>query len=448
MIHNYKIIQGVSVVVEPITIEVDYLLKPNGIVMKDAFVVIEDGKYSYVGPKEEANVPRGSTKLQYHKTIATPAMINSHTHLPETLIRGISDDQDLHTWLYDHVWKVEPFMTKEDAEIGTLLGAAELLASGSIGFVDQFYFSNEIAQVVKETGLKALLAPSIFDGNAETKTVERAFAKNIEVLKAWNGYDNRIFVGFGPHAPYTLEEEDFTKIIEFANAHDTFIHTHVNETEKEVDEFKKIHGSSPLEYLNDMGVLHRVLAAHCVHLTDREITMLKKNKTTVLHNIQSNLKLGSGIAPIPSYIEEGINVVLGTDGCASNNNLSVMEEIKLVSLLFKGLNNNPKLIPARTAFAMATSNAGEIFPNGSYTGKIEEGHPADLTLIDLSKPHNTPIIDAFSNVVYSSNGSDVACTIANGKILYQDNEFLTLDIDVIQDRAQHAIERMMQEADY
>ncbi|MDH5404872.1 MAG: amidohydrolase [Candidatus Heimdallarchaeota archaeon] len=425
-----------------------WILHPQGSILENQIIHIEDNTFTYIGKYDGSKIPHGTDVYTFDKGLVVPPFVNAHTHIPETLIRGICDDQDLHEWLYNHVWKVEPQMNKHDAKIGALLGIAEMIQSGTIGFIDQFYFSNEIADAVSKTGVKAYLAPSIFEGNSETKTSEHALDKNIEVLKKWHGYDNRIFIGFGPHAPYSVDDEMYTRIFNLAEEYDTIIHTHLSETSREVNESKEKYDKSPIQKMHDLGILKRIIAAHCVHVSDEDLQILYKNRVTVLHNIQSNLKLGSGIARIPDMIAKGINVCLGTDGSASNNNLDMLEEVRLNTLIHKGLNSDPKLINSLSSLKMGTSNASKIFPNNSYSGEIKVGDPADLIVVDLSSVNNTPVINPISNWIFSSYGNNINMTIANGTILYENGEFMTLDIADIKTKAQKSIERMMSSADY
>ena len=392
-------------------IKAKYALKNNSDIIKDAEIEITGKLITYIG-KERSNRKEEFIYLNYPYGLVVPAFVNGHTHLPETLIRGLCDDEDLHTWLYDHVWRVEPNMTAEQAKIGASLGIAEMIRSGTIAFVDQYFYSNQIAEAVSESGVKAFLAPSIFEGNAETQTIEKAFQKNKEIFDNWHSHDNRIFIGFGPHAHYSVPEEWFKEIIAEAKQRNTKIHTHVSETEREVKEAKENYNLSPVAYLNKLEALDSVLAAHCIHMDDQDIALLHKNNVSILSNPQSNLKIGAGIAPIPYYLEKELNIVLGTDGSASNNNLDIMEEARLLSLLHKGLNKNPKLLPIKQILPLFTSNGSKIFPNNSYAGIISEGKPADLVVYNMNTVNNTPIIHPLSNMFFSSNVTDIIMTMA------------------------------------
>ncbi len=432
-------------------VRVKYALKNNNEIIKDAELEITDKIITYIG-KQRSISKENYEYIEKKHGLAVPGFVNGHTHLPETLIRGICDDEDLHTWLYDHVWKIEPNMSSDHAKIGALLGIAEMVKSGTVAFIDQYFYANQIAEAVAETGVKAFLAPSIFDGNPESKTIEKAFYINKQVFRDWNGYDERIFVGFGPHAHYSVPDEWFKEILEEAKKSRTKIHTHVSETMREVKETKERINLTPVEYLHKIGALDSILAAHCIYLTEHDISLIQQNKTTILSNPQSNLKIGAGIAPIPNYLKIGLNVILGTDGSASNNNLDIMEEARLLALLHKGLTNDPKILPIKQIIPLITSNGRQTFPNNAYMGILTENSPADIVIFNLNSANTLPIINPISNWIFASNPADVELTMSNGRILFRKKngkeEFLTLNIEQIKDQAQNAIEDMMSASNY
>lgn len=437
----------------------EYLLQPRWMIspefkiVKNPSIVIEDKAIVEVTTNGTTPSTRGHERKSFKRGLLCPAFVNAHTHLPETLLRGLCDDKSLHEWLFDHIWKVEPQMTSQDAKIGALLGCAELIASGSVGFIDQYFYAAEIAEAAFETGMKAYLFPSIFGKetiqyNPEADTVGKSFERAKEVYTKWHGKENRIFVGFGPHAPFTVSEEWLIQIGSTAASLGTKIHIHLNETQREVKEAKEQWGMTPIEKVDDLGILRHCLAAHCIHVTDKEIALLRDNKIPILHCPQSNLKVAAGIAPIPKYLAAGAGdlICLGTDGQASNNNLDILEEVMLTAVLHKGLHHDPTSITAAEAFQMATQNPARIFPNGLFCHGIEPGEKADLIVFDLDKPHLTPVLDPLSNLVYSAHGSDVQFTMSNGKILYENGIFQTLDINEIMERASAATGEMCRRA--
>jgi 5-methylthioadenosine/S-adenosylhomocysteine deaminase len=424
------------------------LLNKDFKIIENSQINIEDQTITYVGPQKNAQHIPDAEVIDYStKGLAVPPFINAHTHLPETLIRGICDDKTLHEWLYDHVWAVEPAMTSSDAKIGALLGIAEMIASGTIGFVDQYFYSNSIAEAVLETGVKAYLAPSIFD-TPESKTIEGSFQTNKVVFDRWHGQDNRIFVGFGAHAPYSVPKEWLEEIIEATKERKTILHIHLNETKKELQDAKDTWGCSPIELMDQLGALDYTYAVHCIHTSETDQALLAQHKTPILSCPQSNMKIGAGIAPLPLYLSKNIHVCLGTDGSASNNNLDMLEEVRLVSLVHKALNYDPTLMDSKTVFSLATSNASRLFPIGVYSGVIEEGLPADLVVYNLDNWITTPNIRPFSNLLFAASSNQVALTMSNGKLLYKEGNFLTLDINQIKESAQKATDGMISRSGY
>ncbi|MHA2092407.1 MAG: amidohydrolase [Candidatus Kariarchaeaceae archaeon] len=442
---------------EATSIQAKWLYHPSGKIISDAHVVVQDKIITYVGKFNSAEIPLGSERIALPKGFVVPPFINAHTHIAETLIRGICDDSELYEWLFNHVWKVEPQMRAADARVGTQLAVAEMVSSGTIGFVDQFYFSEQIADVVNETGMKALLCPSIFDrskngvieeGWVEPRNIEESFQDNIKLLQTYHGRDNRIFIGLGPHAPYTISDEFYKRIYEQAEKFNTKIHTHLNETKREVEESQTKFGKTPIEKMEDIGVLDRIIAAHCIHLNDNDKKLLQKYPIPILHCAQSNLKIGAGIAQIPELLDLSIPVCLGTDGNASNNNLDMLEEVRLTALIHKGIHHDPTLVDARSALKMGTSNASVLFPPGVFSGRIEKDNPADLLVLDLDKVNTTPVIKPLSNWVFSGNTGNVAITMSNGKILFNSGKYLTLDIDKVKEDVQKTTNRMIDHAGY
>ncbi|MFW9994582.1 MAG: amidohydrolase [Candidatus Odinarchaeota archaeon] len=426
-----------------------WYLDYNFNIVENAVIVVENGKITYCGKKESAknSIPADAIIKKYSRGFLLPGMINAHTHIGEVLLRGICDDQSLDVWLWNHVWKVEPEMTPEDAYTGAKLGIAEMIASGVTGFNDQYFYADEIARAVEETGVKAYLAPSIFDDSIdflESRTTEDGFRKAKEVHSRWHGKDNRIFIGFGPHAPYTISKDWYVRINETAKEKGVKIHTHLCETRSEVENARKEWGMSPIERMEEIGVLENVMAAHCIHLSDNDRNLLAKYRTPVLSCPQSNLKIAAGICGVPQLLEKGIPVCVGTDGQASNNNLNVLEEVTLTALIHKGIHYDPMLIDAATALKTATLNPSSIFPDGIYSGVIKPGCPADLIVADFSGINTVPVINPLSTLVYAANQSNIVLTVCNGQILYENGEFLTLSIEPLKEKAQKTAERMIQ----
>jgi len=409
-------------------------------------IIVEGSKIIYSGvQKDEIGDQEGNHEYyNFENGILIPGMINAHTHIPMTLMRGISDNQNLQTWL-QYIWSVEPKLTPEDAYWGTKLSIAEMLASGTVGFNDQYFYSDQIAKAVHQTGIKAVLAPSIFfDGNPEANSMEEAFEIAKSVHDKWNGKDKRIWIQFGPHAPYTVDRDWFEVIAAEARKRGTTIHTHLNETEFEVEESLKAHSLRPVEWMEEIGVLEIInSAAHCIHLSQNEIDLLKKYNVNVLHCPKSNAKIGSGIANIPRLLKESVNVCLGTDGQASNNKLDMFEEMAFEVLIHKAVHKDPTIIGTADVLRMTTCNASSLFPEKSYSGTLEVNTQADMVVIDLDSPSTTPIIDPVSHLAHAVGREQVVMTVVNGSILYHNGNFLTLDINKVRKEAQRVTDRLI-----
>ncbi|ACI19265.1 amidohydrolase [Dictyoglomus thermophilum] len=361
--------------------------------------------------------------------IALPGLVNTHTHLAMTLFRGFADDLPLEEWLEEKIWPQEAKLTADDVYWGSLLGICEMIRGGTIAFSDMYFFMDEMAKAVAESGIKASLSVGMIGiAGDENETLNRgvSFAKN------WhNAEDGRIRVMLGPHAPYTCPPSFLEKVIDKAIEMSLGIHTHLSETYLEVENIKNMYGLTPIRLMDRVGLFNvPVLAAHCVFVDDEEIEILSEKGVGVAHNPQSNLKLASGVAPVKKMLEKGVKVGLGTDGPASNNNLDMWEEIRLVATLHKGVERDPICVPARDALIMATKNGMEIlgFEN---SGIIKEGYKADLILVDVNKPHFYPRHNLVSHLVYSASSSDVDTVIVDGRILMEKRELKTLDEEKI-----------------
>ena len=376
--------------------------------------------------------------------ILLPGLINTHTHLSMTLFRGLADDLSLDSWLNDHIWPMEANLNGDYCYIGALLGAVELIKSGTTTFSDMYFYMEDVARAVEDAGIRAVLSYGMIDfGDAEKREAE--IEENLQLFKSCNGMaDGRIKVFFGPHSPYTASEDLLIKVRELADEYNMGIHIHVSETEKEINDSLDERGLRPFEYLEKIGFLGPdVVAAHCVWLSDEEIEIIKKHDVKVSHNPCSNMKLASGIAPVSKLIENDICVSIGTDGASSNNNLDLIEELKTASLLQKVSTLDPKVLTSDEAITMATIKGAEALGLENEIGSIEVGKKADIILIDTNSANMVPDSSSLSsNVIYSANGSNVDTTICNGKILMENKKLTVLDEQEIYDKARKAIKEL------
>ena len=419
-----------------------FILNPNNFENKKLSLLIKDDLIAEISDEiDESNVDK---IIDAEGKILLPGLINTHTHLSMTLFRGIADDLSLDSWLNDHIWPLEANLNGDYCYIGALLGAVELIKSGTTTFSDMYFYMEDVARAVDDAGIRAVLSYGMIDfGDAEKREAE--INQNLQLYNACNGMaDGRIKVFFGPHSPYTASEELLIKTRQLADEYNMGIHIHVSETQKEINDSLDEKGLRPFEYLEKIGFLGPdVVAAHCVWLSDEEIDIIKKHDVKVSHNPCSNMKLASGISPVSKLIENDICVSIGTDGASSNNNLDLIEELKTASLLQKVSTLDPKVLNSDKSIEMATINGAEALGLSDEIGSIEVGKKADIILIDTAAANMTPDSSSLSsNVVYSANGSNVDTTICNGKILMENKKLTVLDEDEIYAKARQAIKEL------
>jgi len=379
--------------------------------------------------------------IDAHGMVAMPGFINCHTHAAMTLLRSYADDMPLMEWLSERIWPLEDRLTAEDVYWGTMLCILEMIKSGTTTFADMYFFMDEVAKAVEQTGIRASLSRGMI-GNGPT--AQLALDQTDEFVTKWKGAANgRITTMVGPHATFTCPPDYLQKVMAVADKHGVGVHIHVAETRPEADDIRKQYGKTPVQYLHDVGILNfPVLAAHCVHVSQDDIKILKEKNVGVAHNPESNMKLASGIAPVPQMLAEGINVALGTDGAASNNNLDMMEEMRSAALLHKVNTYDPTTIPSYQALEMATRNGGKVLGINDI-GVIKQGCKADIILIDFEKPHLYPRHDVVAHTVYAAQSSDVDTVIIDGKVIMRQGKVLTMDEKSIMENVQRCANRLV-----
>ncbi len=376
--------------------------------------------------------------------VLIPGLVNTHTHLSMTLMRGLADDMPLDTWLNNYIWPVEAELNPEYCYAGALVACAEMIKSGTTCFNDMYFFMDHVARAADEAGLRGIISHGMIDFGDEDKR-KQEFKESIRIIKKCHNTGNgRIQVAFGPHSPYTCSQELLQKVKREAAKYGVRIHIHVSETEKEVSDIVKVHGKRPFEYLDEIGFLgSEVTAAHAVWLSNNEIDIIKQREVKLSHNPSSNMKLSSGVSPVSELIHKETCVSLGTDGPASNNNMDMFEEMKIAALLQKVTTMDPTVLNADEVFKMATINGARSLGLEDQIGSIEVGKKADITLIDTRSPQLTPFRNPISHIVYSANGGNVDTVICNGEILMKNRELLTLDENMILEAAQNASEELL-----
>ncbi len=408
-----RIVRGCTIV----TLDLDNPFIPEGELEMDPV----SGALTYVGPVREG--VRGEVILAGGK-VAMPGLVNAHTHAAMTIVRGYADDLNLQDWL-TQVWAVEARMSPEDIYWGTQLALAEMIRGGTIAFADMYFHMEHVARAVADAGMRVALSPGLL---GILPGADRVLAEAEALAREWHGAEGgRIRVILGPHAPYTCPPEYLRKVTDSAARLGLGVHIHLSETRREVQDSLRQYGKAPIELAHSNGLFEvPVLAAHCVHATEREIDILAETGAWVAHNMGSNLKLGSGIAPIPRMLSRGVRVALGTDGAGSNNNLDMFEEIYLAATVHKGLHEDPTLMPAQQVLSLAT-RAGALALGFEDVGILKPGYQADFLLVSLRKPHLVPAHSVISNLVYSARSADVEGVFVAGRPLMLNGQLLTID---------------------
>jgi 5-methylthioadenosine/S-adenosylhomocysteine deaminase len=366
--------------------------------------------------------------------VVMPGLVNAHTHVPMTLLRGLADDLRLDVWLMGYMMPVErEFVNPEFVTLGTKLGCAEMIRSGVTCFADMYYFEDAIAQATADAGMRALCAQTVLRfPTPDATSYEDSLARARDFIERWRGHP-LIVPAPAPHAPYTCTPEILRACAELAAEFDVPLQIHLSETALEVENSRRDHGMPVVPWVKKQGLFDaKVLAAHCVHVDEGEIRALKNFNAGVAHNPTSNLKLGAGVAPVARMLELGLDVGIGTDGPASNNDLDMFEEMRLAALLAKGTSGDPTALPARDALSMATRLGARAMHLDHLTGSLEPGKRADLIVVDLDQLHNVPAFDRdpngiYARIVYASKSTDVVDVMCNGRWLMRDRALLTLD---------------------
>jgi 5-methylthioadenosine/S-adenosylhomocysteine deaminase len=381
-----------------------------------------------------------------HGKVVVPGLINGHTHVPMTLFRGIADDLDLQEWLTKYIFPAEAKNVTEDfVRVGTRLGLAEMIRSGTTTYCDMYYFEDAIADETAKAGMRGVLGETVIDFPvADNKTNAEAMDYVERFVKKWQG--NKLIVpAIAPHAPYTVSEEHLKAVRAFSDRTGAPMVTHISETKREVDDSLKAKGAAPVDYLNRIGFLNdRVIAAHMVWPSEEELRLLKQLGVGIVHNPQSNMKLASGVAPVPAMLKDDLPVGLGTDGAASNNDLNLWEEMDTAAKLHKLISNDPKVLSAQQAFEMATIRGARALHLEKEIGSIEEGKRADLVIVDLDDLNQTPYYNIYSDLVYATKAGDVRTVIIEGRVVMRDRRLLTLNEVTIKADARRYREKIIE----
>ena len=421
---------------------VDILVK-NGTVLTldDSNTAISNGAVAItkdtitaVGPTDEFTGWSASQVIDARGGIIMPGLINSHTHAAMTCFRGLADDLPLMTWLNDHIFPAEANLDDQTVYSGALLACAEMIMSGTTCFCDMYLFEDAVARAAKQAGIRAVVGEVLYDFDSPNYgPIEKGFEYTQKLIDTWRD-DPLVSIAVEPHSAYLCAPDLLKKAFKLAQSHDLPFVIHLAESKSEVAQIKERFDGTPVEYLAELGILApNVLACHCVELTENDIALLQRFDVKVAHNAESNMKLASGIAPIPRLLDAGICVGMGTDGCASNNDLDMFLEMDTVAKLHKAKTLDPTVMNAETVLKMATVKSATALGLDQFIGSLAKGKKADLIIIDTNKPHLTPMYNPISHLVYAAMGSDVTTSIINGTVVMNDGKLNTLDLNSTMD---------------
>src|SRR6185503_1872088 len=424
-----------------LTMDEHYTIYPSGSVAIGGGVICAVGR---LGPEYD-----GIDTLDCRGRVVMPGLVNAHTHAPMTMLRGLADDLRLDVWLLGYMMPVERAFVRPDfVSLGTRLACAEMIRSGTTCFADMYYFEEAVATAASEAGMRAVCGQTALKfPPPDATSFEDSLARARDFIGRWKTHP-LVVPAIAPHAPYTCTVEILRACAELACETDVPLLTHLAETALEVDQSRREHGMPVIPWVMKQGLFGaRVVAAHCVHVDEGEIRSLKNAKVGVAHNPTSNLKLGSGVAPVAKMLSLGVTVGIGTDGAASNNDLDMFEEIRLAALLAKGINGDPTALPARDALAMATRIGAQAVHLGAVTGSLEVGKRADLIVVDVDQVHNVPGFGRdhnaiYSQLVYAAKSTDVVDVMCDGRWLMRDRRLLTLDEDTLRAGARDVARRI------
>ncbi len=412
-------------------------MNANGDIYRPGAVAISGNSIVAAGPEHEiARQYQATETIDCAGSVIMPGLVNAHTHAPMTLLRGLADDLRLDVWLLGYVMPVErEFVSPDFCRLGTQLACAEMIRCGVTTFADMYYFEEHVARAAADAGMRALCGQTVLKfPSPDAASFEDSLAAAREFILKWNGHD-LIVPAVAPHAPYTCTEEILKACTALAVETNTPLHIHIAETGFEVEESRRDNNMPVVPWVKKQGIFEaKVLAAHCVHVDDGEIHTLQHYNAGVAHCPTSNLKLASGVAPVVEMLDTGLNVGIGTDGPASNNDLDMFEEMHLAAILAKGISKDPTTLPARRALQMATILGARALHIGEITGSIERGKRADLAIVNLRTLHNAPAFErdanaVYSQLVYAAKAADVTDVMANGRWLMRQRVLTTLKED-------------------
>ncbi len=413
-------------------------MNPDAEMIENGILCIREGKIEKIFHTKPESFPEAAEKINAKDCIVMPGLVNTHCHMPMTLFRGLADDLPLSEWLNCHIFPAEAkHINPESVKTGTLLACAEMLLSGITTCCDGYFLEDSVAEAVREMGIRAVLGHGIIDfpapgvpNPAENVKTALAFAQK------WSRVSPLIQPSLFCHSPYTCSAQTLKKAKAAADAHGLLFQIHLSETKAERDQMISSQGLSPVAFLDKLGILDQnTLLVHCVSVDEKDTEIIAKRGACISHNPESNMKLASGIAPVSQFLKAGITVGLGTDGCASNNNLDLFGEMDTAAKLHKVSTLDPTVMDAHSVLKMATLEGAKAIGLGNRIGSLETGKSADIIIVDTNQPHLTPLYDPISHLVYAARGSDVRDVMINGKMLVKNRELCRMNLGRIMEKA-------------
>ncbi|MDY6974406.1 MAG: amidohydrolase [Thermodesulfobacteriota bacterium] len=403
--------------------------------IENALVCIRGDTISYVGANTDISF-RAKKTIDAKGGLILPGLINGHTHAAMSLFRGLADDLPLMEWLNNYIFPAERRIDANFVYTGTMLACAEMIMSGTTTFCDMYLFEDEVAKAAREAGMRSLVGEVLYDfPSPNYGPVEKGLEYTEFLVNKWED-DPLVSIAIEPHSPFTCSPDLLSAANELSLKHKVPLIIHVAETLTEIAEVKERYGKRPFDHLYSLGILGpHLIADHCVHLDESEIKKMADHGVKAINNPESNMKLASGVSPVPRLLAQGVTVGLGTDGCASNNNLDLFTEMDMAAKLHKIEAMDPTVMDAVTVMKMATIKGAEALGLGDTTGSIETGKKGDIIIVDTDKPHLTPMYNPYSHLVYAARGNDVVHSVINGKLVMENRRLLTLDLDEIIGRA-------------
>ncbi len=408
-------------------------------------LITQGDKISYIGK----DLPQGYRGEIYNgkNKVLLPGFFNTHSHIPMTLLRGYGEGLPLQRWLFEKMFPFEARLKPSDCYWGSLLGAMEMIKSGVVSYSDMYFNIEDIIRASKDSGLKANISHGTSSNpnnpNFKDSIAYKDTERMLEAVK--KEASDKIKIDIGLHAEYTSNENLVRQVAAYAKEKNLIVHTHISETLSEHESCKEKYGLTPTEYFEKCGLLdNKVIGAHCVWIENEDFQIIKEKGLSPIHCVSSNLKLGSGFAPIKKMMDMGIEIGIGTDGASSNNNLNILEEMHISSLLIKGINRDPQVMSPKEIIKIATINGARS--QGRYdTGCLKVGNKADIIVFDMDKAHLQPIFDVLSNIIYSASGDDISLNMIDGEIVYKNGEFMTIDKEMVIYKSNEIKDRILKE---